>query len=739
MTEPIAIVGMSCRFPGAPDLVSFWDLLRAGRDGVSDIPASRWDADAWYDRDPNAPGRTINRRGGFIEDVEGFDWRAFRISPREAKYMDPQHRLVLELAWEALDDAGLAQASVAGTNAGVYIGIMWKEYLGRQVEDRTQLTGFSATGNVFAFAPGRISYVFDLRGPSIAIDCACAASLASVHAACQGLWLGETALALAGGVNLMLSPDANIMLSKAGVLSPDGRCKTLDAAADGFVRSEGAGLVVLKRLSDVSASDRVYALIRGSAMSHNGHNEWIMAASADGQQRALREAYRVAGVDPSDVDYVELHGTALPKGDPTEARSLGAVLNTSRRRAPCRVGSVKSNLGHLDSAAGIASLVKVALSLYHGELPPTIHLQTLNPQIPLAELGLTAQRSLEPWPAHGGPRYAGVTSISMAGVNQHVVLQGVAGADRSGGQVGTADSQAFVLTVSARSAAALRARAASMLAFLQGTGSPSPSLYDVCFTASTLRTHFEHRLALVAENRETMCERLRGFLTDQSSPDVFSSDAAQAGRAVLDDLAGLHALALRYVTGGDVDWGALFLAGGRCVSLPPYPWQRDRLWFANAREPQSRVPAGALPRDSHPDSADLRHVIERAPPHQRIDLLARHVRAMVAEILDADSREAIDNRQGLFDAGLNSIGATELAARLTAGTGRAIPATVIFEYPTVERLADYLARTVFGLRPAAAIPQPGAPRQAPLSADTLAGLSEEAAEALLLQQLKALE
>ena len=333
--EPIAIIGIGCRFPGAPNPPAFWRLLKQGIDSIREIPADRWDIDEFYDSNPTRLGKMINRVGGFIDDVDKFDWRAFRILPREAQHMDPQHRLLLEVAWEALEDAGLPLEKVAGSRTGVFVGIMWNDYLRLQSRAWSKLNGYSVTGNAMAYAANRISYVFDLKGPSMAIDSGCAASLASVHAACQSLWLGESTLALAGGVNVILSPDIPIMLSKAGLLSPEGRCKPLDATADGFVLGEGAGIVVLKPFSQLSPSDRVYAFIRGTALNHNGRNEWIMATSPTAQETVIRDAYRTAGIDPRNVDYVELRNRDV-EGDATEVAALGKVVGTARSEEhPC--------------------------------------------------------------------------------------------------------------------------------------------------------------------------------------------------------------------------------------------------------------------------------------------------------------------------------------------------------------------------------------------------------------------
>jgi len=764
--EPIAIVGMACRFPGAANLQEFWRLLCDGRDGTSDIPSSRWDGEAFYDEDPAAPGKSVNRRGGFIDHVDGFDWRAFRVSPREAKFMDPQHRLALEVAWEALEDAGLPLEAVAGSRTGVYLGIMWKDYLGLQSRDRSLLNGFSATGNVFAFAPGRISYTFDLRGPSVAIDCACAASLASVHAACQSLWLGEAPMALAGGVNLMLSPDANIMLSKAGVLSPEGRCKTLDADADGFVRSEGAGIVVLKPASQLASADRVYGFIRGSAMTHNGRNEWIMAASADGQQEALGEAYRVAGVDPATVDYVELHGTALKKGDPIEAKSLSAVVSAAgARKRPCLVGSVKSNIGHLDSAAGVAGLIKVALALHHRQIPPTVNLHEVNPQIPLETLGLAAQTSLGPWPERdNGRALAGVTAVSMSGVNAHLVVEG---GPEPGVDIRRDDDESLrLLVLSARSPEALDDTARAFRSYpANGEAASGPALSDICYTAAVRRSHHPHRLAVAGRTSRQFVDALDDFCRrsprdglhsshDMAEPAILAPDLAEAiercrrvfvdvaaapGEMPTDDALTLEALAYLYAAGHTIDWAALYPKGGHCVSLPPYPWQRETVWLEMSdphATPTGGAETGAADREPR---GGVGLAVSNLPADERHELLLHQVRAIVNETLGRDSTETIEDTQGLFDAGLNSIGAQELAARLQLAVDAKLPATLIFNYPTIASLATFLEMEVCGLpddAPTLTVHQDDANHT---SAADLDDLTDEQAEALLLERLRSLE
>jgi 3-oxoacyl-[acyl-carrier-protein] synthase II len=767
--EPIAIIGMGCRFPGASNPRAFWELLQEGGDAVREIPADRWDASVFHEPDPVTPEMTSSRNAGLIDSVDGFDWRAFRIPPREARYMDPQHRLLLEVAWEALEDAGLPFEEVAGSRTGVYIAIMWNDYLRLQSRDASRINGYSATGNGFAFAANRISYAFDLRGPSVAMDCACAGSLASLHAACQSLWLGETTMALAGGVNLILSPDVNIMLTKAGVLSSEGRCMTLDARADGFVRGEGAGVVVLKPYSQVNASDRVYGLVRGSAVSHNGHNEWIMAASPAGQEMALTDAYRAAGVDPAAVDYVELHGTGLPKGDPIEANVLGKVVGTRPgRKHPCAIGSVKSNIGHLDSAAGIAGVIKVALAFQNERIPPTIHLEEVNPDIHLEELGLTAQRALGSWPSSTRPPLAGVTAISMSGVNAHVVLEGPDTRIRTQTERPWVEG-ALVLPLSAPSPEALLSLVNALRHQLtdDDRGGDS-SLRDICFTAGVRRSHHAHRLALVVGPQSLLVDTLQNVLVGQPGSGVFSSESPPdeedirpelievIGRCLRTrDSAGtvipssvgedqepsllLEALGVLYVRGHAVDWQALYPSGGRCVDFPTTPWMRERLWLDWLDTPDRALRVESEGQPGHAPA--LAQLLSEAPTNERWDLLHAHVRARIAGVLGIDQPHLLKPQQGFFDIGMNSLSAVELVSALQIDVGQSLPATLAFEYPSIDELTGYLATQVLFLDnplPSRAEEQQDNDGQHDAMVSRLEQLSDEEAEAQLLAKLRGL-
>jgi acyl transferase domain-containing protein len=550
--EPIAIIGIGCRFPGADGPEAFWQLLRDGVDAIAEVPADRWDLRAFYDPDPAAPGKMNTRWGGFLEHVDQFDPQAFWIAPREAARIDPQQRLLLEVAWEALEDAGQPIDRLGGTPTGVFIGISTNDYSWSQFGDPDQIDAYANTGNALSIAANRISFVFDLRGPSLAIDTACSSSLVAVHLACQSLWRGEATLALAGGVNLILAPEPTIGASKLGAMAPDGRCKTFDARANGYVRGEGAGIVVLKPLANALADgDPIYAAILGSAVGQDGRTNGLTAPSRQAQEAVLRAAYQQAGVSAGRVQYVEAHGTGTLLGDPIEAKALGAVLSGDGPRAQrCATGSVKTNIGHLEAAAGVAGLIKVALSLKHRAIPPSLHFQQPNPHIPFDQLGLRVQQALEPWPDAPWPALAGVSSFGFGGTNAHVVLQEAP--DRIGAAphvAATASGQAYVLPLSAHSPQALTALAQAyhdLLADEPRTEEPRTTehglrttnyelrttdyglrttdydqdLHDLCYTASIRRSHHDHRIAIVGRSRAEVAAQLAAAVRGEARPGV---------------------------------------------------------------------------------------------------------------------------------------------------------------------------------------------------------------------------
>jgi len=517
--EPIAVVGMACRFPGgALDPQSYWRMLCAGVDAIRETPLDRWDADRFYDPDPTVPGKMCSRWGGYLDRIDAFDNHFFGISDREAVRIDPQHRLLLELTWEALEDAGTPPSSLRGTKTGVFVGISVSEYGIMMSHDVGQTDSHAAAGTSLCLAPNRVSFVFGLQGPSVAMDTACSSSLVAIHMACQSMRNGECEMALAGGTNLLLSPLGTINLTKAGFCAPDGRVRAFDAAASGYVRSEGAGIVVLKSLTAALKNrDPIYAVIRGSAVNQNGASNGLTAPSRAAQEQVLREAYARARVSPGQIQYVETQGTGTRLGDTIEALALGDVLNEGRAAGcRCAIGSVKTNIGHLETASGVASLMKAALALKHRQLPPSLHFREPNPDIPFDHLPLRVLQKLEPWPESGEPRLAGVSAFGFGGSNAHVVLEEPPPAEDS-----AADSAqgACLLPLSARTANALHEMARVYVEFL---GDAPPPWRDVCYTAAVRRDHHDCRLAVLAETTAEARGLLKAFLDGKPQPGVFS-------------------------------------------------------------------------------------------------------------------------------------------------------------------------------------------------------------------------
>jgi acyl transferase domain-containing protein/SAM-dependent methyltransferase len=537
-SEPIAIVGIGCRFPGGantPD--QFWQLLSGGVDAIREVPADRWDVDAYYDADPAAPGKMSTRWGGFIDDVADFDPAFFGISPREAMAMDPQQRLLLEVGWEALENAGQAPDKLSGTLGGVYVGISSLDYahLAMGVPDEA-LDSYLAQGIAHSAASGRVAYVLGLQGPALSVDTACSSSLMAIHLAMQSLRRGECRLALAGGVNAILLPTFLIGFSKSQMMAADGRCKTFDARADGFVRGEGCGVIVLKRLSDALADrDHVWAVIRGSAANQDGRSSGLTAPNGLAQEAVIRAALADAGVLPSQIGYVEAHGTGTSLGDPIEVQALGAVLGEGRGDAPpVLLGSAKTNIGHMEAAAGVAGVIKVALSLRHGEVPPSLHFQTPNPFIPWGELPVEVAAEAKPFPRIDGRRLAGVSSFGFSGTNVHLVLESApepASASSAGREIAAhahgPERPLHLLKLSARAEPALDALAACWSEHLAAT---AERFTDVCFSANAGRADLPERLAVIAADAAEASARLAAHARGEEAAGVLRGRAAEADR-----------------------------------------------------------------------------------------------------------------------------------------------------------------------------------------------------------------
>lgn len=512
-TEPIAIIGIGCRFPGgANDPESYWQLLRNGVDAISQIPTERWSIEDYYDADPDVPGKMYVRSGGFLDQVDGFDPQFFGITPREAAGMDPQQRLLLEVSWEALEQAGQLPENLRGSQTGVFVGLSLDDYIEQSVfsGDPKLIDAYAALGNFRSVAAGRIAYLLGLQGPTMQVDTACSSSLLSVHLACQSLRSGESNLALASGVNVMLSPGTTIGFCKLKALAADGRCKTFDAAADGYARGEGCGVVVLKRLSDAIADgDKIQALIRGSSVNHDGRSSGLTVPNEQAQEDLIHQALKNGKVEPNQISYVEAHGTGTFLGDPVEMGALATVLCQERSaEQPLFIGSAKTNIGHLEAAAGIAGLIKLVLALEHQEIPPHLHFKHPNPHIPWQEIPVTVPTELTPWSVQGS-RLAGVSSFGMSGTNAHVILE-QAPASKSRQSLVKRPLQLF--TLSAKTEASLKQLSVKYLAYLATT---SDSLRDICFTANTRRKHFSHRLGIMTSSIPELEEKLLAYNENQ--------------------------------------------------------------------------------------------------------------------------------------------------------------------------------------------------------------------------------
>ncbi|MCP5425309.1 MAG: type I polyketide synthase [Gammaproteobacteria bacterium] len=509
--EPIAIIGIGCRFPGGADNPEkFWRLLRDGVDAIVEVPPDRWDLASYYDPDPTVAGKMYTRHGGFLQKPEYFDPSFFAISPREAAGMDPQQRLLLEMSWEALEHAAQAPESLYGRSVGVFVGMSNVDFAARQLMDLgpAGIDAWFGTGVAFSAAAGRLSYSLGLTGPCLALDTACSSSLVSVHLACQSLRNGECELALAGGVNLLLAPEIGVAACRARMLAADGHCKTFDAKADGYVRSEGGGIIVLKRLGDaLAAGDSPLAVIRGSAVNQDGRSSGLTVPNGRAQQAVIRQALANADVQPGQVHYVEAHGSGTSLGDPIEVGTLGAVFGERSPDHPLVIGAVKTNVGHLESGAGIAGLIKTVLVLRHGEIPPNLHFQTPNPHIPWSELPVTAPRAVLPWDAPGS-RVAGVSSFGFSGTNAHVVLEQAPAAEPERPDRAAPDRPLHLLALSAKSEAALEELAGRYRTCL--AAHPDWPAGDVCFSANAGRSHFDRRLAVVAGSTAELADKLAG-------------------------------------------------------------------------------------------------------------------------------------------------------------------------------------------------------------------------------------
>ncbi|WP_280493211.1 type I polyketide synthase [Nocardia asiatica] len=598
-TDAIAIIGMGCRYPGdvrGPG--DLWHLLSTETDAVTEVPAHRWDVGEFFDPDPDAEGKTYTRWGGFVDGVEDFDAGFFGISAGEARMLDPQQRLLLETSWEALEHAGYPADRLDSSRTGVFVGLMSNDYAERMARADVAPDAWFGTGNLASVASGRLSYFLGVHGPSLTIDTACSSSLVTVHTAVRSLRSGECDLALAGGATVVLTPSLDIYFARARGLAADGRCKSFDARADGVVWSDGAGMLVLKRLADAQRDgDRVLGLVRGSAVNSDGRSQGLSAPNGPAQERVIRAALADAAVAAGDIEYVETHGTGTALGDPIEVNALASVLGAGRSEAaPLWIGSVKSNLGHTQAAAGIANIIKVIEAMRHERMPASLHFRSGNPHIDWDSVAVRVVAAERPWRRARRPRRAGVSAFGISGTNAHVVLEEAPYAPEA---VSVDDSGPHLLVLSAKNAAALRELAARYRELL--VAQPDTALVDLCASAAVCRTHFGERVAIGFETGAQLRAALENVATGRTAS---GSVAGVPGGA--DELAG------RYVGGAEIDWAAVYSdRPWHQVDLPTYPFQRKRHWLE--LEPRSGGPGRVTAGQAAP-AQPLEHVASAAEP-----------------------------------------------------------------------------------------------------------------------------
>ncbi|WP_052397599.1 beta-ketoacyl synthase N-terminal-like domain-containing protein [Streptomyces sp. NRRL F-5123] len=649
--DQVAIVGIGCRFPGGADSAAgLWDVVANGRDTISGFPDDRgWDLDALYHPDPDRPGTTYVREGGFLPGAADFDAGFFGIGRGEAVAMDPQQRLLLEVAWEALEDAGIDPHTLAGSSTGVLVGHMAQEYGQDLVEVGTE--GYRLTGTAGSLVSGRVAYALGLEGPALTLDTACSSSLVAVHLACRSLRVGETDLVLAGGATVMATPRGFVDMARQHGLAPDGRCKSFAAAADGTAWAEGVGVLVLERLADARRHGHdVLALVRGSAVNQDGASNGLTAPNGPAQQRVIRAALADAGLSPGDVDVVEAHGTGTALGDPIEAQAVLATYGQGRPAdRPLVLGSLKSNLGHTQAAAGVAGVIKMVAAMRHGVVPATLHVDAPSPHVDWTAGAVRLATGAQGWPVTGRPRRSAVSAFGISGTNAHVVLEQappVTEPDRK-------PPPAVPWVLSAKTPQALAAHARRLLAALDGADADP---VDVGFTLLH-RARFACRAAVLGTDA---AELIAGLRTLAASPEPGTVVGETA----------LRAQAERFAAGGTVDWAPVFAGtGARRITLPPYPFARQRHWPA----PADRTPLAQKP--------------VAGPPAPAVDSVET-VRAALGDVLGEHGTIGLDD--DVTAHGLNSLSAVELRGRLQALTDARISLADIFDHPTIRSLARFL-------------------------------------------------
>jgi len=698
--EAIAIIGMSCRFPKANNIEAYLSLLQNGESGIADIPLDRWDNAKYYDANPDAPGRLYNKQMGLLQNIKNFDAEFFNISPREAKLMSPQLRILLETSYHALEDANLSLDSIKESNTGVFIGCERNEYpevIKREGLTLEDLDIYYATGNVQSALPGRIAYAFGFHGPLQSIDTACSSSITAIHNACCALQAGDCDMALAGGVNIILSPLSNITLSKAKMLSPDSRCKTFSEDADGYARSEGCGMIVLKRLSRaIEDHDNILAVIKGSALNSDGKSEGFTVPDGNAQEAVIRRALAKANLTPGDIDYIEAHGTGTPTADPVEMNMLTRVFSEQHSQdKPLYISSVKTNIGHCESASGVAGIIKAVLSLQTQTLFKHLNFKKLNPAISLKNTMIPLSNM--PWSKANDLRCVGINSFGFSGANAHVVLQQAPSKQK---MVRTL-SEESLLVISAKKKETLILLLASYQRYLSNT---NDAFADICYTAATCRNHFLYRVSIKASTAEEAA-----LVIARNEYTIFSNKQGKADH--IDDLITLKKA---YEEGCKVNWLHFYQSLNipfEKVKLPLYEFERTAYWFEK-KHATSSISTSLLmtgfDKDSEPRALLQQDVVRSFPTQNKLSTWLRDYlsisddkqltacKALLFEISqtiqELPKTDHLDEDAGFFDIGFDSLMLTEMALILQEKLEPTLKISIhiAFDYPSIHQLATYI-------------------------------------------------
>lgn len=688
-SQDIAIIGMNGRYPEAKDLTAFWHNLYAGKDCIREIPKERWALADYFDADQDNPGKTYSKWGGFLADVDRFDPLFFNISPREAALMDPQERLFLETAWNTIEDAGYAREELAGKKVGVYVGVMYGQYQLFSNESPPPHQ-FVPTNSVFASIANRVSYFFDFHGPSIALDTMCSSSLTAIHLACQSIHEGECDMALAGGVNLSLHPNKYLLLSHGKFLASDGHCRSFGEGGDGYVPGEAVGALLLKPLDRALADgDLIYAVIKGSQLNHGGKTNGYTVPNPHAQAELLAETYQKANIDPAQVSYVEAHGTGTSLGDPIEIAGLNKVFSQKQNEPPCAIGSVKSNIGHCESAAGIAAVTKVVLQLQHRTLVPSLYSETLNTNIDWSTTPFRVQHSVSEWqrPLPEVPRIAGISSFGAGGSNAHLILTEAPETLSAP----TRNKSHYLLTVSAKTELALNQRLDDLLVWLEKN--PLTPLEQVSYTLNAGRSHFDCRCALVVSSLAEAIRLIQQFKAQQHPAPFFihmkegnNPEHSLINTTLLPLMMQqltqpahyketLLTLAKLYVEGQDLDWQQIHADESRKkISLPTYPFAKERYWYSDETDPASA-----------PSRQTNRALIQNG----LIDKVSAFLTRQVVQILKmTQHRIAVEKNLGEY--GMDSVHFIELAKKITEHYQVEFTPAVFFTHSSVLSISQHL-------------------------------------------------